>query len=359
MEKIIDKVTSITRIKVNKCDIQKILASILRTRNFWGVLDLSNLPFNVVVQAVKELEKNGLLKLSNSYISLTKKGMEFCQREKITPPESFTCPFCQGRGISTEKLKDLLERFKKIVKDRPEPIIQYDQGYVTEESTISRIALMADRGDIQGKDLIILGDDDLVSIAASLSTFPKRVVVLEVDQRLIDFINSVARSEGFEIETYHHDLKNKLPENLVSNFDTFLTDPPETIAGLEVFIGRGLTALKGAGSAGYFGLTLIESSLKKWQEFEKILVGNFKVAVTDIIRDFNTYLNWDYLLESIRNDLPPLKRKPKINWYRSSMFRIETLEDTSIIPNEDVSGKDLYVDREALIYTKERWRDVD
>lgn len=354
MEKLAEEIGKSTGIKVNSKDLERVLASLVLTPNFWRVTYLSNLPFNAVAEAVRLFQQAGLVKIdSKKQTLLTSQGKKIIDERGIKPPINQTCSHCQGRGITLEKLGELTIEFHEISQPRPPAVIDYDQGYVTNETTLSRVALLADRGDIQGKKIIVLGDDDLVSLAAALSGLPKQVVVLEVDKRLIKFINQVAQERGLSIEACEHNLLKKLPQEFVGSFDTFLTDPPETVEAFKLFIMRGLTALKGAGCVGYFGLTYVESSLGKWRIFQQILTDEFKVVITDLIHNFNEYVNWDYLLPSIRDDLDFVQITPDFNWYRSSQYRIVATEGTQSF-NVDFPEENIYVDQEALVYTKRR-----
>ncbi len=353
LTEIAEKVKEKTLIPTEEKDVVIILSSLLASNNFWEITYLSHRPFNQVAETLGLLLNHGYISTSSEgLIKLTPEGKEALAEMGIAPLPDYTCPLCQGRGISLQKLSSLKEKFKEIAASRPPAIIQYDQGYVTEETAISRIAHLAQRGDLENKEIIFLGDDDLVSIVAALSGWPKRVVVLEIDERLIGFIQKQSQKHGLKIETYQHDLKYKLPAELLQKFDTFLTDPPETVKALKLFIERGLAALKGPGCAGYFGLTMAESSFFKWLQFQSLLAEKFKVVVTEAIPNFNEYVNWDYLHSSIREDLPFLKVQPNLNWYRSTQFRIVTLTE-SVASNEDLLDEDIYVDEESLIYTRQ------
>ncbi len=333
---------------INERQLERLFFSLLSTDDFWQAIALSQLPFNFFVEACRQLQKAGIISFEGSRVFLTPEG------KKLVPPELLLsvearCSCCSGTGIDINAWKNLLNEYKDATIGRPEPLLEFDQGYLTPESTISRVALAEMKGDIRGKEVLILGDDDLFSIALGLSKLPKRIVVLELDDRLLEFIEKVNREKGLGIEARKHDLRHPLPEDLLSRFDTFFTDPVETLQGLEVFIGRGIASLKGTGCAGYFGLTKAESSLTKWRDFQRILVGKFGVVITDILSDFSSYENWDYLLESIKKDIPPLQHKPKVLWYKSSLYRIELVRGYSGF-NEEGEGE-LYIDEESIAWT--------
>lgn len=334
-------------------DVEKILSASAATSHFWEIITLSQRPFPVVAEVIELLRQEGLVEVDqNREIKFNSKGMEYLKSLNIAPKKVYTCPHCEGRGINLSQLEDLVRRFDEITVDRPKAISDYDQGFVTTQTVISRIALMAERGDLEGKKLFVLGDDDLVSIAAGLSGMPKEIVVLEIDDRLVNYINDTAKKYNLPIEAMKYDFRDKLPEKYLGYFDTFITDPPETVEALELSVGRGISTLRKEGCAGYFGVTLIEASLEKWNIFQQILTSKFKVAITDIIYDFNHYVNWDYLLKTVGKPYDFIQVEPKLNWYRSSMYRIETLKDSKGIENE-YKPCELYVDEEAIIYKGE------
>lgn len=339
-----------TGIKTTARDVENILSCLQRVSHFWEVVYLSQKPFNIVAETVGILINEGLLEnREDGTIGLTQAGKELVEVYRIYPKRHYACPHCERRGLDLSEFNELIKRFEQETKDRPEAVIDYDQGYVTSKTVISRIAMMAERGDLEGKKLLVLGDDDLVSLAAGLSELPQEVVVLEIDDRIIDYINKKAVQLELPVKTYKYDFRQSLPGEFVRAFDTFTTDPPETIEALEVVMKRGLAGLKGEGCAGYFGITKAESSFVKWREFQKMLLNKFDVTITDIIEDFNQYVNWGYLLESIRDDYSFVQVKPKLNWYRSSMYRIETVSGFSGVDNEPQECE-LYLDNEALIY---------
>ncbi|SMB93951.1 hypothetical protein SAMN00808754_0943 [Thermanaeromonas toyohensis ToBE] len=349
-EEIAQAVAQETGIETTKRDIEEVLSSLLVTSHFWEIVQLARQPFNVVVCTIKILGQKGWIEVGkDGAINLTPSGQKAIEGKGIKPKKVYRCRACMGRGVGLEGLEEVLKRFKEIAAHRPEAIIEYDQGYVTPETTVSRIALLADRGDLEGKKLLVLGDDDLVSLAAGLSGLPQEVVVLEIDERLLNFINEVAQRENMPVKAERYDFRQPLPSQYVGYFDTFITDPPETLEALEVCLSRGLASLKGEGCAGYFGLTHAESSLKKWNRLQQLLVGKFKVTITDIIEDFNQYVNWDYLLPSLKAKLPFVEVEPQMNWYHSAMYRIQVLERVEAVKNEPAACE-LYVDEEALIY---------
>ncbi len=353
MQSIAQRVAQRTSLATTARDVQRVLSAALASPDFWEVVSLADRPFNQVAETLKVLEEVGWVVFQEGRVFITNEGLVRCQENGISARRLHRCPTCDGRGISLSDYGRALARFEEIARERPEPVEEFDQAYVTAATTMARVATMADRGDLHNRRLLVLGDDDLVGLAAALTGLASRVTVVEVDERLVSFIAKVSEDEGLGVEVAVHDLREPLPEEMIGSFDTFLTDPPDTVPGLELFIARGLSALAGPGSAGYFGMTLIESSLPKWRELQRILVGRYGVVITDIIDDFSSYVNWDYLLGSIRSDVEPATRKPARPWYKSSLYRLETLADSTSAGGGAVSSEGLYVGPESLLWTQE------
>lgn len=322
-ETIASQTAESTRIQISARDIERILGAVSKTPNPWEIVDLSDVPVPAVFEVLKIINRQGLVEFKGRGCVLTEKGDRISK--STHPVLDLSCRTCSGRGITYDKFAGLAEKFRRIQKDRPAASHDYDQGYVTPDTSVSRFIIAYERGDIAGRDILVLGDDDLVSIVLCLSRLPRSVTIVEIDKRLTSFIRDVARSEKFEIKVDDFDLRKPLPERHVGAYDTFFTDPPETIKAADAFVGRGIAALRQVGSAGYFGFTRREASLRKWFDLQRLLIDR-GVVMTDIIHNFSEYENWGYEKDTRAWQLSPVKVVPESNWYRSALYRIETLE---------------------------------
>ncbi|MGH7802279.1 MAG: bis-aminopropyl spermidine synthase family protein [Thermodesulfobacteriota bacterium] len=342
-ESIAREVTSRSKITVTQKDIERLFGALKKTTLPWELIDLSDFPVPSVFEAMNVLHEKGLVLISDNGFKLTTKGKEVANG--VHPVEDISCSMCDGRGINLERFSQLEKRFLKIQTRRPKAIRRFDQGYVTPKTTLSRLAFSYERGDIVGKEIIVLGDDDLMSIVLGLSGLPKRITVVEIDERLTEFIQSTAKKEGFQVGVERFDLRHPLPREHTRRYDTLFTDPPETLKAAEAFIGRGISALRTPGSAGYFGFTRREASLRKWHDVQRMLL-KYKIVFTDIIHNFNEYINWGYEEETRAWRLSPIKVKPKKNWYRSALYRFETLPGFRG-NNKDYNNENIYEDEES------------
>lgn len=124
---------------------------------------------------------------------------------------------------------------------RPTADSALDQCPATIATVLKRAGLIQ-RLSLEGKckNLLLLGDDDLLSIALFTIGY-NSVTVVDADLRILTTIAD-ATSRG--VTTIHADLRDGLPSDLYSSFDAVFTDPPYTLAGQLLFISCGLSSLE-------------------------------------------------------------------------------------------------------------------
>ncbi|MEM3551967.1 MAG: bis-aminopropyl spermidine synthase family protein [Candidatus Bathyarchaeia archaeon] len=326
-------------------------------KTIWELLENCNAPLKDFIVSLKNLLENGLVAFDNGGFYLTEKG-----EKEVNPKslkfESRICPECSGkRVVFGGRFKEILTEFKRITDKRPPPTIDFFQGYMQKQDVISRVALMHFYNDLAGKEIVLMGDDDLLSIALSLTELPARVVVLDIDKRLGNFLKEVNREYGFAIEFKEYDVAHPLPTDVIGKFDVFSSEPLETVTGLKAFICRGVSCLKENG-VGYFGLTVLEASYKKWLAVQRLLT-KMNCVITDVVQGFSAYpmdygnVNYEKFIYDIGFIID---KNPGINWYKSSLFRFEVLGKPKLLikpdeyvrvktvdPEEDLTHPSLYL----------------
>jgi len=146
--------------------------------------------------------------------------------------------------------QDVVDLMKKIRDIRPKPKRQYDQFTATAETTAKRASLLHFFGDIQGKRLLFLGDDDFTSVATASFGGAERITVVDIDSRVLGGIRNVSEKYQLNIETVRYDARRKSPKELVGKFDVIFTDPPYTPEGIKLFVSRGIEFLNLNNKAG-------------------------------------------------------------------------------------------------------------
>ena len=332
---------------MRKTEIQILNELAISKRSIWELLDRINFPLKDFVEAIKTLYEKGLISADKEGLYLTEKGKEQVD-PKILEFESEICPRCVGKRIVFgEKFREILKEFKRIVKQRPRPTLDFFQGYMQEEDVIARVALMHHYGDLYKKDFILIGDDDLLSIALSLTQLPSRITVLDIDERLGDFIKNANEKYGFDIEFRRYNVAEPLPKDLIGNFDVFSSEPLETLTGLKAFVSRGISCLKENG-VGYFGLTILEASHQKWLAIQRLL-SRMNCVITDIIRGFSIYpmdygtVNYEKFAYKLGI---PVGKNPGINWYKSALYRFEVLGKPKLVVDPGKKLRIKFIDPE-------------
>jgi predicted methyltransferase len=135
----------------------------------------------------------------------------------------------------------------------------------------------------------------------------------------------------------------------------FFTDPVETVRGLLLFLSRCTEGLRGPGSAGYFGLSYLEASWRKWRQIQQGIL-DMGFAITDMLGAFQ-----DYQLEDIvalgypvARMAPVPVKEPDIPFYVSTVYRLELAEEPRPLFFGRVEfGQDLYYDEEACVTLQE------
>jgi predicted methyltransferase len=295
-ENLLEQVAEATSLREGATGVAQVLRTVYLEERV-TLKDLSRklgLPVPVLAAVRGELEKAGILERKGGLV-LTEQGRRFVQDHLgVTTRHNPTCPTCQGRRIViAADLQPSVQRLEHVFQQSPTVDVTLDQAPCLAETSLRRALYMYQQGALEGKDVVILGDDDLVSLAVGFlgqalgQLLTQRLAVVEADRRWVELIQSVSEAENLEVECVHHDLREPLPENLRHQFDTFETDPPYTTEGLTLFVSRAIQALKpGAGQQGF--LSFGHKSPAELFDVHLNLV-NMGLVVREVIPSFNDY----------------------------------------------------------------------
>ena len=212
------------------------------------------LPVPVATAIKKELIKAGALKQDRG-VHCTFAGNDYVEQEWGyfgLDKELYYKLMADGMAWKSE-LAELLMEWNELFQARPQANVQIDQSKCTLETSLKRAVLCLREHSLIGKQVLCVGDDDLVSVALGFllkRLFPGRsspktaIHVVDVDERFLQYIRDIAEREDLPISCHHADLRQPLQEDLHGRFDCFFTDPPYTIQGMSLFLSRGISALK-------------------------------------------------------------------------------------------------------------------
>jgi len=138
-----------------------------------------------------------------------------------------------------------LNRIKAYLENRPSPEFALDQSHADFSTVIKKALYMFKKGDIEGRRIIFLGDDDLISLAVGVTQLAKKITVLDIDNRILDYLSkSVEELSLKNFKVISHDLREPCPNDILNKYDVVVMDPPYTIEGLRLFLKRASQVLK-------------------------------------------------------------------------------------------------------------------
>src|SRR5581483_9442544 len=122
----------------------------------------ADLPVPIVAAVCNELRKHGLV-AEERPVQYTIEG-----RRRLASPVAkveTACPTCGGRGIALSPQIARLRRGVAAVGDlAPPPLVELDQCHCTPKTKLRRVLAMHAADAINGRRILLLGDDDLISV---------------------------------------------------------------------------------------------------------------------------------------------------------------------------------------------------
>lgn len=288
---------------VNLEDGQQVIKNILI--NIYMKQGISNkelarnnfLPIPVVVAIKKEFIKINIVKQDRG-IRTTEKGTYLVEKEigfSGLNQELYLKLNEEGFNKYSD-IFELKDSLTEIYENRPIADVTIDQTKCTIDTAIKRALLSIKKGTLIGSNILCVGDDDLVSIAlgfilkklyVDMSNCRTTIQVLDIDNRIINYIEDISFKYKLPIKCKQHDLRLPFLNKERNYFDCLYTDPPYTLEGLNLFLSRGIEALKKNKGQTIF-LSFSHKSLAFNYEMQKIFM-EMGLIIAEILPSFNTY----------------------------------------------------------------------
>ncbi|MFA1548419.1 bis-aminopropyl spermidine synthase family protein [Actinomadura chokoriensis] len=133
-----------------------------------------------------------------------------------------------------------------LIEAAPPPVQALDHVPATAETVVKRARFMLDGFDLTGAHVLFVGDHDLTSLGLFLAGGAPglRASVVDVDERLLEFVDAEAARRGWDVRCHFADLRLGLPAALRESCELVFTDPPYTPEGVRLFVARGLQGLR-------------------------------------------------------------------------------------------------------------------
>jgi hypothetical protein len=173
------------------------------------------------------------------------------ERYRIAPyrTAAYTEAFGSDEGIvdpvnalisrHTDQLRSILADIANV----PAPLTALDHVQATADTALKRALWLDSNYDLSGRKLLCLGDHDLTSLAVCAVNPDVEVTVVDVDDRLLEFIDTLATERGWKIRCLHADFRFGLPPSVLESADLVFSDPPYTAEGMGLFAGRAIDCL--------------------------------------------------------------------------------------------------------------------
>ncbi len=268
---------------------------ILRTVFRFGPIPLHDLarkisiPVPLVSAVRRELEKQKLLDRKSGLV-LTDKGNELLRALGVC--NRVTEPLTMSYQIPSY-LNGLITKLREIVVDRPKPKFSLDQSHATMQTCMLRIAYLYEHDAIDGRDIVFLGDDDLMALALHLFAEEMGITtgtttVFDLDSRVIEFIENISDKRGWVINGIKHDLRNPFKTQQRDKYDVFFCDPPYTAEGFRVFTSRGVELLRS--HPGKKGFICFGAGHPDELADALSVVTELGLVIREIVPSFNRYI---------------------------------------------------------------------
>lgn len=136
--------------------------------------------------------------------------------------------------------------------------------------------------------ILLLGDDDLVSVELAEAGF-RNITVVDIDRKIIGAIRKACDTGGHDISLAVHDLRRPAPRDLIGDYDLVFFDPEYSLAGLELFFSAALNFTGGRpGTLFFVSIHLMSLRPSGLQE-----AGNFLeqagIKLLEFHQGFNVY----------------------------------------------------------------------
>lgn len=246
----------------------------------------ADLPVPIVAAICNELRRDGQISEERP-VQFTVEGRR--RFGAATGPSSAMCTGCGGRLIALPPDVARLRRgLAAVAEAAPPPRVELDQCHCTPKTKLRRVLAMHEADAIAGRRILLLGDDDLISITLLrfVRSFGMRVeelVVVDVDERLLAFVEQELGGAPFPFRCVRHDVRQPLG----GRFDTVVTDPPYTATGAKLFLTRAREALAGEGGDVFFSFGSrrpgVQFSVQRW-------IAELGLEIRALTRDFNDYV---------------------------------------------------------------------
>ncbi|RLK61113.1 bis-aminopropyl spermidine synthase family protein [Actinokineospora cianjurensis] len=126
----------------------------------------------------------------------------------------------------------------------PAPSRALDHVQADAATMLRRARWLDQTYDLAGARLLCVGDHDLTALAVCTLRPELSATVVDVDERLLEYVDRTAAARGLDIQCRYADFRFGLPPSTVGTADLVFTDPPYTPEGMRLFLARAIESLR-------------------------------------------------------------------------------------------------------------------
>lgn len=294
-DSVLTEVAEAVRLQEGPPGVRSVLRALRRLEPA-STKDLSRatgLPVPIVAALGNELRRRGLVTTQRPS-RLTEAGLDLVGRLGMDLSLDATCRTCDGRElVIPEVLDEAVRRLRALMESGPAADMAIDQSHCTAETKVRRVLALLAAGALPGGSLLLIGDDDLVSLAVAVvgdvlgGPIVEQVTVVDISPEILDYIQKVSAGLGTRVETVQHDLRLPLPAELHRQHDVAMTDPPYTAEGARLFLSRAVEGLRPGPTHSIF-FSFGGKSPDEMLEVQREIMG-LGLVTNGFIRNFNEY----------------------------------------------------------------------
>ncbi|QGK71255.1 putative methyltransferase [Allosaccharopolyspora coralli] len=158
---------------------------------------------------------------------------------RLTDP-GFAAQFTRTEPATPSHAADFV---RQAVESGPVARAALDHVTATPETVLRRAEWLRDHYDLRGATVVCVGDHDLTSLAVAMVEPSARVLALDLDERVLAHIDTLAAEHDLPVRTLHADFRFGLAPSVRECADLVFTDPPYTPEGVGLFAARSAECL--------------------------------------------------------------------------------------------------------------------
>ncbi|UVS81693.1 bis-aminopropyl spermidine synthase family protein [Actinokineospora sp. UTMC 2448] len=137
-----------------------------------------------------------------------------------------------------------LDGLADVLAGVPRPLRALDHVQADLATMRQRARWLDETYELAGAHLVCVGDHDLTALAACMVRPSLTATVVDVDERLLAYVDEVARARNLSVRCLHADFRFGVP---ALDADLVFTDPPYTPEGMRLFLARAIQSLRADG----------------------------------------------------------------------------------------------------------------